>query len=304
MDFFKKNKDITIGLVVSLLVSGWLFWQVLSVSGDIEDTVAELEEGKEQVGELMEKEFIVSEANAEVVQQNIKKLKANVEDLKVELKKYNFNIPQSMQIAAYTTQRDDDIEQMKKSIAAKKIVVASKFSEVSLKGLKDNTKPSAEDIRKGLYKLAVMKEIVKQLPEPTVSLMESSMIKSIKHFGWHKDLFVDSAKGDVRYIPFEIQVVGDEAAVRKFMNGVCSSDKLFATVRAVEYKNPVTFGLQKKDQKNATPKASVVGADGKPVVTETKEYKDERQVVNNNEVDWKIYFDFIQINEKTAVAAE
>ncbi len=301
MNFFKQNKDISVGLVIALLVSGWLFWQALSVSGDQEDIVITLQDEKDQIEELQEKEFVVSEENAEVVKKNVAQLTANVDELKAALKKYNLVVPESMEVVPYTTKRDDDLEAMKKELASKGITVNSKFVELSLKDMKENTQPSAEDIKKGLYRLAILKEVISQLPEPSVDVLHSSVINSIEYFKWDPNLFVDSASGDVRYIPFEIQVVGDEKAVRQFTNGVCANESLFATVRAIEYSNLVTFGLIKKDDKKLTPTAPKLDKDGKPLPAEpVVEYKEDRQVVNNNKVVWKIYFDFVQIVDQPA----
>ena len=302
MNFFKQNKDITVGLVVTLLASGWLFWQVLSNSGVQDDIIMSLEDEKQQIEELQEKEFVVSSDNSKVVKDNIKQLTANVDDLKTSLRKYNLTIDETMTIAAYTDMRDNSLAAMKKALKDKGIAVNSKFAELSLKDLKEDTQPTAEERIKGLYRLAILKEVINQLPEPSGDILtEGAAINSIEYFKWNKDLFVDSSNGDVRYIPFEIQIVGDEKAVRQFTNGVCSNEALFATVRAIEYSNPVTFGLIKKDGKKTVAATPKLDKDGKPIPAEPViEYKEDRQVVNNNKVIWKVFFDFIQIVDKPA----
>ncbi len=290
MSFFKKNTEITVGLVVVLAIAGWLGWQAYSTSGEVDDLVTSLQDEQETISGLKEKKFTVSKENAKIAEKNLAVAKEKLGALKGVMKTYAIQVPQMGQ-TEFRDVLNSGVVQLKKDVESKSITVNQKCQDLSFKELLANASPSAEDIKVGLTRLAILKELIGKLPTKQESVVLTTGIDTIESLEWNKNGSIASKTGALAYIPFEMRLTGDQDALREFINGVVASEKLFVIVRAVEFSNPVTFGVKTKDDKNQKSQTGTEKEEAKG------KYKEDREIVSNNKVDWKIYMDIIQIND-------
>ncbi len=273
MDFFKKHKDITVCLIITILVSIGLSVKIVGTSGEILDQEEQIEENNKRADKLLAKDYKISEESLKQAEANLTEVTEKLGDLENSINAYKLESKSTNQIGfkATLTRKLQDI---KMKLAKSGITINKQISELSFKATSEKPKLEQVEIDMGSIKLQVIERMFQHIED----MGEDSGITEIVNIKWPTEEFVVAEKSGVKYLPLEFVIAGSQDAIRTFNNLVVEDQKIFSVIRAFNLSNPVKLGKVKASNE----------------LEKIKEFKEARLVVTNNRIVWTMFIDIVQ----------
>ena len=88
MEFFKRNKDITIGLILTIIISIALLVKIASTSSEIVEQREIIEDNNDRTEKLLSKKYRISKESERQANQNLVEISSKLSDLDSRIQAY------------------------------------------------------------------------------------------------------------------------------------------------------------------------------------------------------------------------
>ncbi len=279
LDFFKTQKDLSIALIVTILVSTILFVLSIMDNSVINEQSYLIEEQIETLTDILEKENTVNTENLKIAAGSQVLLKDVYKRLSADFSVFEFK-KQSMTALAFKSELTNVVTMLDADTIAAGIGNAKKAFSTSVKALnaKRESDYTPKDIELGAKKLLVLK----QISEATKSLK----LSSLEAITWHvaKEAEEEDEEMDERFIStqkLELDVTGSQASITNLVNTLSLNNQIFFVIQGIEMKNVSKLSKPKPVKSTGTEGVDL-------------DSKESKEVLVDNTLTCKLYIDVVQ----------